>query len=88
MNATVGFWLIVVGYLFATTGAALLYFNAPRDVGIGRVPVRRSGDDFFERQGDEIARRATWSRRGFGLLLLGSAAQLSGVVIQWVWPFR
>jgi len=77
MNATVGFWVIVVGYLLATVGAALLYFNAPKDVGVGTIPTMPGSEapTFFKKQKEDIASRAKWSRYGFGLLLLGSLAR-------------
>lgn len=82
--ATVGFWLIVVGYVLAISGAALLYLNAPKDAGVGTIPSFSSLDEMqahFQRQPQEIASRETWSRRGFGFLMLGSLCQLIGVIL-------
>ncbi len=78
-GATVGFCLIVVGYVLAGAGAALLYFNSPPEI----VP-----DGVTDSMDPEtvVHGRAKRSHYGFGLLMLGSVFQLAGVIVQWAYP--
>ncbi len=73
----VGAVLITVGYMSAIVGGAILFRNAPPDVGgeFALMIPRSSGP---EQEETNIRSRQWWNRCGFALVTIGAVFQLSG----------
>lgn len=81
--------LSVLGSLLMIAGGWILYRNTPPDLGeLGGMVVplefRQMLDGFKENSGGEVANinyRKRLSQRGFLLIVVGSALQLSGTIV-------
>jgi hypothetical protein len=82
--------MVVTATLMSAIGSSLtiyaawvLYQNATPDYGHGTVPVLEDGEaeEFFPQQRREIENRRDASRKGFGILLIGSVLQMVGTLL-------